>query len=92
MNTFYGCRKEGNICDKRESCRRYTECEEDASTTLWKMACKNYELFMKVEEINADSSVRKDSVGKDTGEEHAEEGGVQSNSDVHDETTEDGRD
>lgn len=88
MNTFYGCRHDGNICDKSESCRRYTECEEDASTTLWKMACKNYELFMKVEETNADSSMREDSLRQDTGEKHAEDGGLQADCDVHNETAE----
>lgn len=88
MVKWYGCSTDNNPCPRQFTCRRVQE-ENDNRVKMWKMACQNYSLFMKMEEMNElDSSVREDGVGKDADQEHVEDEGLRTDRDLHDETEE----
>lgn len=58
MSHLYGCTKDNNPCDKKETCSRYINQDNDPHTTLWKYVCCNGELYREV--INEDISENKE--------------------------------
>lgn len=38
-NSYYFCRKDGNDCEKRETCKRYLNSEGQVASKLFKVMC-----------------------------------------------------
>lgn len=48
-DSYYFCQKDGNSCEKRETCKRYLNTEGQATSRLFKVMCteqNNYLLYI----------------------------------------------
>ena len=61
MDTLYYCVNEGNTCDKKDTCKRYIQAENNCSATLFKRMCtvdNNYILYIhQLNNINTNECI-----------------------------------
>ena len=53
MDGLYYCTPTNNTCNKKDSCKRYVQAENNVHATLFKMVCNednNYVLFIEHKE------------------------------------------
>lgn len=54
-NSYYFCQKDGNDCEKRETCKRYLNSANQATSRLFKEMCNdknNYVLYIPEGDVN----------------------------------------
>lgn len=54
-NSYYFCQKDGNDCEKRETCKRYLNSADQAISRLFKEMCNdknNYVLYIPEGDVN----------------------------------------